>query len=107
MPLGIKTFIENIERENISDEDLENESKMEAILTYYDRMHIKDVEKNKFLSAFATKRYDVIAVNRGLSLTIPVSSLCAIGLKIVSLNSTPKELSKLFGCINFLLRNLK
>lgn len=105
LPNGIKEFIEVEEKKNggagLSEEDKKDEAKIEAIITYYDRMGTITVENNKFLSRFATKRYDVIAINRGLLLAIPISMFCAVCMKIVILNITLMELLKSFGYINF------
>lgn len=48
-----------------------SEAEIEAILTYQDRMKIdkEKLENMKFLAPFITKRFDVIAINKGLILS--------------------------------------
>ncbi len=101
LPDGVKKKIEGMEGTVLSKDDQRDEAKMEAILTYYDRFHIKNYEKNKFLSIFASKRYDVIAINRGLFLTIPISLISAFSLRLLSLNISLKKLLSFFEYIRF------
>lgn len=48
-----------------------SEAEIEAILTYQDRIKIdkEKLENMKFLVPFITKRFDVIAINKGLILS--------------------------------------
>ncbi|MDD5130760.1 MAG: hypothetical protein PHS66_06935 [Candidatus Omnitrophica bacterium] len=70
-----------------------SEDELESLLAYYDRMHMANVENNKFLSIFASKRYDVIAINRSLILTICITGVFAICLKLFMFSL------KIFGTI--------
>lgn len=82
---------------DLSQDEQNDEAKIEAVITYYDRTSSSlDVDTNKYLSAFGTKRYDVIAINRGFTLVIPISLICAICLKLFSLNINLMELRQLF-----------
>ena len=70
----------------------DNEPRMEAILTYYDRTKIDslDLDTNKFLSEFSTKRYDVIAINNGFIWATCLSFICALCLGAISLDMSIK-----------------
>ncbi|KKQ66880.1 MAG: hypothetical protein US89_C0022G0003 [Candidatus Peregrinibacteria bacterium GW2011_GWF2_38_29] len=69
-----------------------DETQLEAIFTYYDRKYFSPLETNKFISSFATKRFDVIAINNGLIWAIIFSLIAAICIELVRLNITIKEL---------------
>lgn len=79
-----------------SAEQQNNEAAIEVILTYYDRMHIDDVDANKSLSAFATKRFDVISVNNGFRLAIFLSLIFACLLRLIVLDWDLEKLIYLF-----------
>jgi hypothetical protein len=73
----------------LSEAEQDDEAKIEAVITYYDRVSSSlSVENNKYLSAFGTKRYDVISINRGLALSVIISCPCAIILKLFILHIT-------------------
>lgn len=65
---------------------IENEEQLEAVLTYYDRYRKENIENNKFLSIFASKRYDVIAINRGMMWAIIFSFLAALSIEAIILD---------------------
>jgi len=94
LSVEIKNFIQNKEKENgfgeLSEKDQNNEAKMEAIFTYYNRRYVSNLEINKFISIFATKRFDVIAINNGLFCALIFSFIAAICLEGVSLDVTIK-----------------
>lgn len=89
LPVEVKKKINDIEKKIVkkilTDDDKKNEAKLEAVLTYYDRMYIEDTKQNMFLSVFATKRYDVIAINRGLILTIYITMFCAASIELTQI----------------------
>lgn len=70
--------------------DWNNEAQVEAILTYYDRTKIDSPDINKFLSEFATKRYDVAAINCGLIWAVIFLFIAAICLEGIILDVTIK-----------------
>jgi len=82
---------------DLCEDDKNREEKLEAILTYYARTKIENVEKNKFLSTFASKRFDVISINRGLMLTLLISFISAIFIELSIFNMTVKRLWSSFG----------
>jgi len=67
-----------------------SEAEIEAILTYYDRTKIKDLKTNKFLSEFATKRYDVVAINAGLIWALVFSFLATLCIETIILSVSIK-----------------
>ncbi len=77
----VREEILHVERERKLRFNQESEAEIEAVLTYYDRTRIKDLKANQFLSNFATKRYDVVAINEGLIWAILLSLLAAICLE--------------------------
>ena len=76
----IKNIFKAEKKMELPEFDTNSEIQVESILTYYDRMRINRLENNKFLSQFATKRFDVIAINEGLIWAIFFSLLTAICL---------------------------
>lgn len=89
LPLSLREKIESkdkkIVEESLTDEDKSREAKLEGILTYYDRMYIKDVKQSSLLNTFSTKRYDVIAINRGFLLTIYITMFFAICIELTQI----------------------
>ena len=81
--------------DNLEAFDASSEAQVEAILAYYDRMYIQDTDRNKFASTFATKRYDMIAINNGLTWAIFFSFFAATFLSYF--------ISKNFESIAFVL----
>lgn len=67
-----------------------DEAQLEAILTYYDRKYFSPLENNKFISSFATKRFDVNAINDGLIWAIIFSLIAAICIEGAILDITIK-----------------
>lgn len=64
-----------------------DEARMEAILSYYHRRYFTpDVEINKFLSIFASKRADVVAINNGLIWALIFSFITAICMEAIVLD---------------------
>lgn len=85
--------IREIEKEkNLDEFDQTDEAQLEVIFTYYDRKYFSPLETNKFISSFASKRFDVIAINNGLIWAIIFSLIAAICIELVRLNITIKEL---------------
>jgi len=85
-----KKIIE-IEKEKKLDEfDQTDEAQLEAIFTYYDRTKFEPLNINKFLSGFASRRFDVIAINNGLIWAIIFSLIAAICIEGVILDITIK-----------------
>lgn len=72
--------------------DQNDEVKMEAVLTYYDRKLIEKPEVFESIAKFGTKRYDVIAINNGLISAIILSLITSICLKLIILKVSIKEL---------------
>lgn len=72
------------------DFDQDNEAQVEAVLTYYDRMRIRRIDANKFLSQFATKRYDVLSINCGLIWAVILSFIVACCVEGIILHLTIK-----------------
>lgn len=70
--------------------DQDNEAQVEAILTYYDRMRIRRIDANKFISQFATKRYDVLSINCGLIWAVILSFIVAFCIEVIILHLTIK-----------------
>jgi hypothetical protein len=102
LPEKIKTKIQTEEKEKeleFTEKEQKDEVKIEAVLTYYDRKYIKPLDINQFLSTFATKRYDVISINNGFILAIPLSLVFAISLELIILKFDLKELVNLFSLV--------
>lgn len=69
----------------------QNEADIEAVLTYYDRTKMEHPPRiNQFLSKFATKRFDVVAINVGLIWAILLSFLAAIFIEGIILGLSIK-----------------
>jgi len=64
-----------------------DEAQVEAVFTYYDRRYFPP-KTNKLISSFISKRFDTIAINRGLILAIFLSLIAAICIAWVILNIT-------------------
>lgn len=75
---------------NLGEFNQNDEAQLEAILMYYDRKYFSPLETNKFISSFATKRFDVVAINCGLIWAIIFSLIAAICIEGVILNITIK-----------------
>jgi hypothetical protein len=94
LPDKIKDVIQNEEEKKglgkLSEKDQNNEAKIEAILTYYDRKYFFPLETNKFISSFATKRFDVAAINNGLIWALIFSLIVAICIEGIILDVTIK-----------------
>lgn len=70
--------------------DWNDEAQIEAVLTYYDRTKIDEVDANQFLSQFATKRYDVLSINCGLIWAVILSLIVAFCIEGIILHLTIK-----------------
>lgn len=91
LPKELKTRIQELEKEKKLDVFNETcEAQLEPILTYYDRTKIDSCDKNKFLSEFATRRWDTIAINGGLFLALIFSFFVAICIRWAILDITIK-----------------
>ena len=65
-----------------------SEIQVESILAYYGKTRIDRLENNKFLSKFATKRFDAVAINEGLIWATFFSLITAICLEGITFGAT-------------------
>lgn len=85
-----KKIIKIEKEKNLGEVNENDEARLEAILMYYDRKYFYPLKTNKFISSFATKRFEVIAINGGLIWAIIFSLIAAICIEGIILDITIK-----------------